>query len=235
MIQNWFEQIQFGIGRSPQRSGRVIAADIRAVCGLGVVLLLTGCGYNGLFGTHAPPPVVEKSATKAPDDYVIGSGDSLSIFVYRNPDLSEAGVAVRPDGRISTPLIEDIVAAGKTPTQLGREIEQRLSKYIQDPNVTVIVRGFVGPSDRQVRVIGEATDPIAIPYRDHMTLLDVMIATKGLTKYAAGNRAIIVRTDPDGKRQTIKVRLTDLIKYGDIGQNIEMSPGDTLIVPQSWF
>jgi polysaccharide export outer membrane protein len=235
VIQNWFEQIQFGIGRSPQRSGRVIAADIRAVCGLGVVLLLTGCGYNGLFGTHAPPPVVEKSATKAPDDYVIGSGDSLSIFVYRNPDLSEAGVAVRPDGRISTPLIEDIVAAGKTPTQLGREIEQRLSKYIQDPNVTVIVRGFVGPSDRQVRVIGEATDPIAIPYRDHMTLLDVMIATKGLTKYAAGNRAIIVRTDPDGKRQTIKVRLTDLIKYGDIGQNIEMSPGDTLIVPQSWF
>ena len=100
---------------------------------------------------------------------------------------------MRPDGRISTPLIEDIVAAGKTPTQLAREIEQKLSKYIQDPNVTVIVRSFVGPPDRQVRVIGEATDPIAIPYRDHMTLLDVMIATKGLTKYASGNRAIIVR------------------------------------------
>jgi polysaccharide export outer membrane protein len=178
---------------------------------------------------------VEKSATKAADDYIIGSGDQLSIFVYRNPDLSEGGVAVRPDGRISTPLIEDIVAAGKTPTNLAREIEERLTKYIQEPNVTVIVRGFIGPTDRQVRVIGEATDPVAIPYRDHMTLLDIMIATKGLTKYAAGNRAVVVRTDPDGRRQTIKVRLSDLIKDGDIGQNIEMTPGDTIIIPQSWF
>jgi polysaccharide export outer membrane protein len=178
---------------------------------------------------------VDNSGPKVADDYIIGSGDSLSIFVYRNPDLSEGGVAVRPDGRISTPLIEDIMAAGKTPTQLAREIEERLTKYIQDPNVTVIVRGFIGPPDRQVRVIGEATDPIAIPYRDHMTLLDVMIATKGLTKYAAGNRAVIVRIDRDGKQQTIKVRLSDLIKDGDISQNVEMSPGDTLIVPQSWF
>jgi polysaccharide biosynthesis/export protein len=201
-----------------------------------VVLLLAqaGCG-TGLFASHAPPPVVQKSTAKVADDYVIGSGDSLSVFVYRNPDLSEAAVAVRPDGRISTPLIEDIVAAGKTPTQLAREIEQRLAKYIQEPNVTVIVRGFVGPPDRQVRVIGEATDPMAIPYRDHMTLLDVMIATKGLTKYAAGNRAVIVRVDAGGKQQTIKVRLNDLIKDGDINQNIEMDPGDTLIVPQSWF
>ena len=201
---------------------------------LALVFALAGC-TSGLFGYHAPPPVVEKSAAKTPDDYIIGSGDQLSIFVYRNPDLSEGGVAVRPDGRISTPLIEDIVAAGKTPTQLAREIETRLKKYVQEPNVTVIVRGFIGPTDRQIRVIGEATDPIAIPYRDHMTLLDVMIATKGLTKYAAGNRAVIVRTDATGKSQTIKVRLSDLIKEGDIGQNIEMSPGDTLIVPQSWF
>jgi len=179
--------------------------------------------------------MVEKSVTKAADDYIIGSGDNLSIFVYRNPDLSEAGVAVRPDGRISTPLIEDIVAAGKTPTQLAREIEERLAKFVQEPNVTVIVRSFIGPSDRQVKVIGEATDPIAIPFRDHMTLLDVMIATKGLTKFASGNRAKIIRIDPDGKQQIIKVRLSDLIKDGDITQNIEMSPGDTLIVPQSWF
>lgn len=197
-------------------------------------LALPGCGHNP-FSATSPAPVVEKSAAKAAEDYIIGSGDQLSIFVYRNPDLSEGGVAVRPDGRISTPLIEDIVAAGKTPTQLAREIEERLSKYIQDANVTVIVRSFIGPTDRQVRVIGEATDPIAIPYRDHMSLLDVMIATKGLTKYAAGNRAVIVRTDPDGKRQTIKVRLSDLIKDGDIAQNIEMTPGDTIIIPQSWF
>jgi polysaccharide biosynthesis/export protein len=179
--------------------------------------------------------VVERTAPRAADDYIIGSGDQLSIFVYRNPDLSEGGVAVRPDGRISTPLIEDIVAAGKTPTKLAREIEERLGKYIQDPNVTVIVRGFIGPPDRQVRVIGEATDPVAIPYRDHMTLLDVMIATKGLTKFAAGNRAVIVRLEPGGKSESIHVRLSDLIKDGDISQNIEMSPGDTLIIPQSWF
>jgi len=169
------------------------------------------------------------------DQYIIGAGDQLSIFVYRNPDLSEGGVAVRPDGRISTPLIEDIMAAGKTPKALAREIEQKLTKFIQDPNVTVIVRSFVGQPDRQVRVIGEATEPTAIPYRDHMTLLDVMIATKGLTKYAAGNRAVIVRVDPDGKRRSISVKLADLIKNGDISQNIEMSPGDTLIIPQSWF
>jgi polysaccharide biosynthesis/export protein len=246
VIQNWFSHPHpspahwAAVHPSVKRCDRpATEPGVRAIrrlpCALAVVLALTGCGYNGLFGSHAPPPVVEKSLSKAPDDYVIGSGDSLSIFVYRNPDLSEGAVAVRPDGRISTPLIEDIVAAGKTPTQLAREIEQRLTKYIQEPNVTVIVRGFIGPPDRQVRVIGEATDPIAIPYRDHMTLLDVMIATKGLTKYAAGNRAVIVRVDPDGKQQTIKVRLSDLIKYGDIGQNIEMNPGDTLIVPQTWF
>ena len=205
--------------------------SLASILALALVLALPACG---LFDAHDAPPVVEKSASKTPDNYIIGSGDSLSIFVYRNPDLSEAAVPVRPDGRISTPLIEDIAAAGKTPTQLSREIEKRLSKYVQDPNVTVIVRGFIGPPDRQVRVIGEATDPIAIPYRDHMTLLDVMIATKGLTKYAAGNRAVIIRTD-GGQRQTIKVRLSDLIKDGDISQNIEMDPGDTLIVPQSWF
>jgi polysaccharide export outer membrane protein len=223
---------------NPRPTGRrnkaVCKMLLRLTTGVVLVMMLDGCGYNP-FGSAVPPPVVEKSASKAADEYIIGSGDQLSIFVYRNPDLSEAGVAVRPDGRISTPLIEDIVAAGKTPTKLAREIEERLTKYIQEPNVTVIVRGFIGPTDRQVRVIGEATDPVAIPYRDHMTLLDVMIATKGLTKYAAGNRAVLVRTDPDGKRQTIKVRLSDLIKDGDIGQNIEMSPGDTIIIPQSWF
>ncbi|HXT81164.1 MAG TPA: XrtA/PEP-CTERM system exopolysaccharide export protein [Acetobacteraceae bacterium] len=201
---------------------------------MALALPLAACDSNNA-GTTVSAASLAKPDNKPSEDYVIGSGDQLSIFVYRNPDLSEAGVAVRPDGRISTPLIEDIVAAGKTPTQLGREIEKRLSKYIQDPNVTVIVRGFVGPPDRQVRVIGEATDPIAIPYREHMTLLDVMIATKGLTKYAAGNRAVIVRIDAKGKQQSIRVHLSDLIKDGDISQNIEMAPGDTLIIPQSWF
>lgn len=215
----------------------------------GVVILglaMTALSVAGCSPSNSGPPVVPPAPAPTPDNaavtgvipndqYVIGSGDSLSIFVYRNPDLSDGGVSVRPDGRISTPLIEDIMAAGKTPTQLAREIEERLKKYIQDPNVTVIVRSFVGPFDRQIRVLGEATDPSAIPYRDHMTLLDVMIATKGLTKYAAGNRAEIVRRDPDGKTTTIRVKLSDLIKDGDISQNIEMQPGDTLIIPQSWF
>jgi polysaccharide export outer membrane protein len=176
-----------------------------------------------------------KPDRKAPDEYVIGAGDTLSVFVYHNPDLSEASVVVRPDGRISVPLIEDMSATGMTPTQLAREIENRLKKYVQDPSVTVIVRSFVGPLERQIRVIGEATDPISIPYRDRMTVLDVMIATRGLTRYAAGNRAVITRIGPDGKEQTIHVRLSDLIKDGDISQNVDMQPGDTLIIPQSWF
>jgi polysaccharide biosynthesis/export protein len=234
VIHHWLDQTRRNIAWLTRWSLPVRAAGRPGCAAILVLLALAGCD-GGLFGSQPAPPVVDKTAARAPDDYIIGSGDSLSIFVYRNADLSEAGVAVRPDGRISTPLIEDIVAAGKTPTQLAREIEQRLTKYIQEPNVTVIVRGFIGPPDRQVRVIGEAVDPLAIPYRDHMTLLDVMIATKGLTKYAAGNRAVIVRLDAIGKQQTIRVRLSDLIKDGDINQNIEMSPGDTLIVPQSWF
>jgi polysaccharide export outer membrane protein len=212
----------------------------------GVLIVALPASVAGCASTATAPSVMAATATastgnekpgdSAPaDQYVIGSGDSLSVFVYRNADLSEPAVSVRPDGRISVPLIEDIMAAGKTPTQLARDIEGRLKKYIQDPNVTVIVRSFVGPFDRQIKVIGEATDPAAIPYRDHMTLLDVMIATKGLTKYAAGNRAEIIRRDPDGGQTAIRVRLNDLIKDGDIGQNVEMQPGDTLIIPQTWF
>jgi polysaccharide export outer membrane protein len=174
-------------------------------------------------------------APQGASEYVIGAGDSLSVFVWHNNDLSEGGVGVRPDGRISVPLIDEIEAAGKTPPQLAHDIEERLKKYVQDPLVTVIVRSFVGPANRQIRVIGEATDPQAISYREDMTVLDVMIATKGLTKYAAGNRAIIVRRGPDGKEHNILVRLDDLIKNGDISQNVAMQPGDTLIIPQSWF
>jgi polysaccharide export outer membrane protein len=193
---------------------------------------------TGIAACAAPPTPVPQPPAKAATDageYVIGAGDTLSVFAYRNPDLSEANVAVRPDGRISVPLIDDIDAAGKTPAQRSREIETRLKKYVQEPTVTIIVRSFVGPSDRQIKVIGEATEPVAIPYRDGMSLLDVMIATKGLTKYAAGNRAVIMRRDAKGQQQSIRVRLSDLIKDGDISQNVPMQPGDTLIIPQSWF
>jgi polysaccharide export outer membrane protein len=159
----------------------------------------------------------------------------LGVFVYDQPQLSLESVPVRPDGRISTPLVADVVAAGKTPAQLADELTQRLKTYIKEPNVTIIVHSFGGPFDRQIRVIGQAADPQAIPYREHMTLLDVMIAAKGLTKFAAGNSAVVLRRGPDGKEKRIPVHLSDLMKDGDISQNLEMQPGDTLIIPQSWF
>jgi polysaccharide export outer membrane protein len=190
---------------------------------------------------HAAPssPAQTKTAESAaapesPNDYVIGPGDVLSIFVYQAPPLSVSELPVRPDGRISVPLVPDVMAAGKTSTQLGAEIAAKLKKYVNEPNVTVMVRSFQGPADRQVRVIGEAADPQAIPYRENMTVLDVMIATKGLTKFAAGNRAVIVRHD-GAQEERIHVHLSDLIKDGDISQNVPMRPGDTLIIPQSYF
>lgn len=190
------------------------------------VLALAACSGG------APNMPVPPSVADAP--YIIGPGDSLSVFVYQSPQLSLPDVSVRPDGRISLPLIPDIVAAGKTPTALASDIAAKLQKFVHDPNVSVIMRNFVGPPDRQVRVIGEATDPAAIPYRKGMTLLDVMIATKGLTRYAAGNRAVIVR-NIGGKQETIHVHLSDLIKDGDVNQNVAMAPGDTLIIPESYF
>jgi len=181
-------------------------------------------------GTLPPPGA---SSPGLGPEYVIGPLDGLSIFVWRNPELSQS-VPVRPDGRISIPLIEDLPAAGLTPTQLARDIEGQLKKYVQDPIVTVIVTGFNGPYDRQVRVVGEAAHPQAIPYRDNMTVLDAMIVVGGLTQYAAGNRAAIVRRI-DGKETEYRVHLADLLKYGDIDANVQMLPGDILIIPQSWF
>jgi len=205
-----------------------------------MALVLGGCTDATPGGTPAAEVSAgASSGTASPEaaksaQYVIGAGDQLGISVYRAPELSVPSIPVRPDGRISMPLIPDIIAAGKTPTQLGDELAERLKEYVNDPIVTVMVSGFIGPFSRQVRVIGAATEPMAIPYRDHMTVLDVMISTKGLTKFAAGNRAVIVRMNGD-KRETIKVRLNDLLKSGDIDQNVEMLPGDTLIIPESWF
>ena len=197
---------------------------------LGLVLLaLSACGRDN------PGPVTILPVASTPSQpYQIGPGDQLSIFVYQAPNLSVPGLSVRPDGRISMPLIPDIAAAGKTPTQLAKDIEEKLKEYVKQPNVSVIVGGFVGPLDRQIRVIGEATEPLALPYRDGLTVLDVMIQTKGLTRFAAGNSATIVRT-VGNQRQSIPLRLSDLLRDGDINQNVAMQPGDTLIIPQSWF
>ena len=199
-----------------------------------LAVLLAGCAVGRGSAPPAEAAVAEPSTVAGSSQYVIGAGDQLGISVYRAPELSVPSLPVRPDGRISMPLIPDIVAAGKTPTQLGSELQDRLKEYVKDPIVTIMVTSFVGPFDRQVRVIGEATDPQAISYRDNMTVLDVMIAVKGLTKYAAGNSAIIVRK-VNGKNENIKVRLSSLMKDGDIDQNVAMQPGDTLIIPQSWF
>ncbi|MCZ6892519.1 MAG: polysaccharide export protein [Gammaproteobacteria bacterium] len=165
--------------------------------------------------------------------YIIGPGDSLNVFVWRNPELN-TGVSVRPDGKFSTSLVENLEASGKTPSELAREIETALSEYIRDPLVTVTVGGFVGEYYEQIRVVGEAQEPAALPYRKNMTLLDVMIFVGGLTEFAAGNRATLVRTGSDGQTE-YRVRIEDLIKNGDISANVAMQPGDILIIPEAWF
>ncbi len=191
------------------------------------VLALGACGGNSNL-----PAVADVEPGSVPL-YVIGPGDDLDIFVWRNPELS-ISVPVRPDGRISVPLLEDLVAAGKTATELSREIEQNLGQFVQNPLVTVIVTGFVGNYTEQVRIVGEATNPQSLPYRSRMTLLDAMIAVGGLTGFAAGNRATLVRT-VGGEQKQYRLRLADLIKDGDITANADLLPGDVIIIPESIF
>lgn len=190
------------------------------------LMMLGGCSSN---------QTVRASSTMAqqPERYIIGPGDSLNIFVRDNPNLTIT-VPVRPDGRISIPLVQSIMAAGKTPGQLAGDLEKALSRYIRSPMVTVIVKKFVGAYSQQVRVVGQATSPKSVPYRRGMTLLDVMIDVGGLTKFAAGNRAKIVRHLPNGSEQTIPVKLGDLMN-GSIKDNVVMRPGDILIIPESYF
>jgi len=188
--------------------------------------VLAGCG--SLSGLPPAPKVAE-----TPDHrYLIGALDSINIVVWRNADLSST-VTVRPDGRISTPLVEDVLAAGRSPADLARDIEAKLGKYIRDPVVTVVVNNFQGSFSEQIRIIGEATRPQSVPYRQNMTLLDVMIQAGGLTEFADGNAAVLVRGTEQGKQYS--VRLKDLIKRGDISANVDVKPGDVIIVPQSWF
>ncbi len=192
-----------------------------------LILAVSGCATS----SHPPAPA---SAEKMSDwYYLIGPGDSVSVFVWRNPELS-GSFPVRPDGKMTMNLVEDLPASGKTPTQLARDIEKSLSKYIQDPIATVIVAGGVGPFSQQIRIIGQAAKPQALNYREGMSLIDVMIAVGGVTDFAAGNKAIILRTT-DGKQQQLSVRLEDLVKGGDVTANAEMRPGDVLVIPESWF
>lgn len=188
--------------------------------------LFTACGS---IGSLPPAPA---AASAADYSYVIGAGDTLSIIVWRNPELS-LSVPVRPDGKISAPLVDELVAQGKTSTAVARDIEKRLATFVRDPVVTVIVTTFVGPFSEQIRVVGEAAKPQFLPFRQKMTVLDVMIAVGGLTDFADGNGATIVRTAEGNKQYS--VRLKDLVRRGDVSANVEMRPGDILIIPQSFF
>ena len=192
--------------------------------------IISGCSTTSEVDTLA---MSSSSNAASKSEYQIGPGDTLQVYVWRNPDISVT-VPVRPDGYISTPLVEDIPAINKTPSQLARDIEKRLSKYIRDPVVTVIVTNFVGTYSKQIRVIGEATKPQSLAYRENMTLLDVMIAVGGLTDFAAGNSAKLIRNQ-GGKSIQIEVHLKDLLQDGDISANKRVLPGDIILIPQSIF
>jgi polysaccharide export outer membrane protein len=195
---------------------------------LALCLAVFGCG-----GTSLQPDQPVAAVASETGEYQIGPGDTLEIFVWRQPELS-VSVPVRPDGRISTPLVEDIVAVGKAPSQLAREIESVLSEFIRSPEVNVIVQDFVGTFGEQIRVLGQAVQPHAIPYRERMTLLDAIIEAGGLTEFAAANRSRILRT-VGGESQEIRVRLDDLMNKGKLSENVLMRPGDVVIIPEAVF
>ncbi len=201
---------------------------LKALVSAIAVVMLTACAGRS---PDVPelPPVAESGST----EYTIGPGDMLKVFVWRHEDLSTT-VPVRPDGRISTPLVEDMPAAGKTPTALARDIEVVLEEYIRSPTVNIIVEEFIGTFGEQIRVVGQAANPQALPYRDGMTLLDVMIAVGGLGEFAAGNRGKVIRRAGDEQTE-IKVRIDDLVNDGDIRQNLVMRPGDVVIIPEARF
>lgn len=207
-----------------QLSAFLGARTLAVACAVLAISLLSACG------TRLPPA---PTAAATPEyRYLIGPLDAVNVIVWRNPELS-INAPVRPDGRISVPLVEDIQALGRNPTDLARDIEKALSKFIRDPVVTVMVSNFQGPYSEQIRVIGEAARPQSVPYRQNMTLLDVMVLVGGLTDFADGNGAVLVRGTEAGKQYS--VRLRDLIKRGDIAANVDVKPGDILIIPQSWF
>ena len=194
----------------------------------GALLGLAGCSSNP--NANLTP---EQQAATPDYEYLIGPGDTMEVFVWGNPDLSTT-VVVKPDGKITTRLVENIEASGKTASQLARDIEKAYSQYVKSAVVSVIVNNFVGVPFQQVRVVGEAQKPLAGPYRKHMTVLDAMIEVGGLTDFASGNKAVLVRNF-EGRREVLQLRLDDLLKDYDISANAPMYPGDIVIIPESWF
>jgi polysaccharide biosynthesis/export protein len=196
-----------------------------AMSAASATLLLVSCA-----GPSLPP--APATVSQGDYSYIIGPGDSLNVIVWRNPELSML-VPVRPDGKIAAPLVDELLAQGKNSVELARDIEKVLGKYVRDPIVTVLVTSFVGPYSEQIRVVGEAAKPQALPYRNKMSLLDVMIAAGGLTDFAAGNRAVLLRSAEGNKQYALRIK--DLLKGGDVSANVEMRPGDIVIIPQSLF
>jgi len=195
-------------------------------------LALLACTAIAACSGMGPYPPAPRSAQTADTTYKVGPLDTLNIVVWRNPDLSGT-VQVRPDGRLAAPLVPDLQAAGRTPQEISKDMEAALAKFVREPSVTVVPTSFLGTYSQQIRIVGEAARPQAIPYRQEMTLLDVMIQAGGLTDFADGNGAVLVRGSEGGKQYS--VHLKDLLKRGDISANVDVKPGDVIIVPQSWF
>lgn len=221
------------LGNTADQKGEVMK-DARSMP-LGFLIIvflligLTGCASQ----VSGPELPVATGDAQYSTRYRIAPGDSVQIFVWRNPEVSTA-VPVRPDGLLSAPLLEEVPAAGKTPAELARDLEKELSTYLRDPLVTVIVNNFVGIFREQIRVVGEASQPRALLYSDSMTLLDVMIQVGGLTDFADGNAAALIR-NVDGQQEQFGLRIDDLIRDGDISANVDMRPGDIIIIPEAWF
>jgi polysaccharide export outer membrane protein len=216
---------------------RVSAKSWAALAATVSALALTGCATTGHTGNSLPAAdlIANGGAEQVSENYIIGPSDELTLFVWRNQELG-AHVQVRPDGRITTPLITDMVAAGKTPAQLADDIRGALSQYIQEPLVSVMVDRPQGSFSQQIRIVGATARPAALPYRANMTLLDAMIAVGGLTEYAAGDRARLVRVDrATGNQRQYDLRIASLLRRGDIRANVRLEPGDVIIIPESMF
>lgn len=214
------------------RSGPIVRFSIAAALG---ATALAGCAHDGGARPELPPASYVANKELPGEEYVIGPLDQLNIFVWRNPELS-AKVQVRPDGRITTPLVNDMPAVGKTPAMLAGDMKRALSEYVNNPIVSVIVENFSGTYSQQVRVVGATEKPASIPYRANMTLLDAMIAVGGLNQYAAGNKAKLVRYNrTTGKQQEYQLQISKLLKQGDSSANVRLEPGDVIIIPESMF
>ena len=210
-----------------------LSAVIATCCA--AMLSLSGCATSSASGEL--PPATFVALQEGPgEDYVIGPLDNLTIHVWRNPELGAEKIQVRPDGRITIPLVKDMPAVGKTPSMLEEDIRLQLSQYIEDPLVSVIVNEFAGTFSQQVRIVGATAQPASLPYRANMTVLDAMIAVGGLSEFAAGNRAKLIRFDKQlGRQREYALRLTDLLKRGDSKANVLLQPGDVIIIPESTF